>query len=94
LAFGALGGSERAAAKLSTNLRVRTSTGTITTVADTMLFPLPGSPSVGMWVSGQGRVRVQGVPVVSTNSFGLAGSPPNMTTPMLAVSGDGRVRTG
>jgi hypothetical protein len=83
----------RATAVISPNGRVRTTTGFVGTVFDTLLF---GGPSVtGVWFMGDQRVRAGGAPTVSQSSMGLtvvASSPPSQLT-MMVVQGDSRVRS-
>jgi hypothetical protein len=86
----------RAVGKLSPNTRVKTATGFVGTVADTVLFSgLPPTLSVtGRWTTLNQRCLVQGVASISVSSIGIttpAAAPPGSPGPMTVVQPDTRV---
>lgn len=86
----------RGVGKISPNMRVKTTTGFVGTVADTILFPGPPfTLSVtGQWVVPNQRCLVHGTPTISVSSVGIAIAatvPPGSTGPMVVVQPDSRV---
>ena len=86
----------RGVGKISPNTRVKTATGFVGTVADTILFPGPPSTLsvTGRWVLPNQRCLVNGTPTISESSKGIAFAatvPPGSTGPMEVVQPDPRV---
>lgn len=85
----------RAVAKVSPNLRAKTATGFIGTLADVVTFPGPTSV-VGFWIVANTRTLAAGVPTIGAASTGMAFGapvpPPPPTGPMTVVQPDARVR--
>ena len=85
----------RAVAKVSPNLRAKTATGFIGTLADVVTFPGPISV-VGFWTVANTRTLAAGIPTIGASSTGMAFSPPvpppTPTGPMTVVQPDTRVQ--
>ena len=85
----------RAVAKVSPNVRAKTATGFIGTLADVVTFPGPTSV-VGFWIVANTRTLAAGIPTIGASSTGMAFSPPvpppTPTGPMTVVQPDTRVQ--
>ena len=84
----------RAVSQISPNTRVKTATGFVGTVADTVVFSgLPPTLSVtGRWTTPNQRCRVQGMATISVSSIGITtAAPPASPGPMAVVQPDTRV---
>jgi hypothetical protein len=87
--------NQRVVGVITTNTRVKGSTGMVGTALDQLLFG--GAPSVyGLWTVPNTRVAVGGVPTVGRSSQGLALMPtatgPVVTGPLLVSQGDRKIR--
>ena len=84
----------RAVAKVSPNLRAKTATGFIGTLADVVTFA--GPSAVGFWIVANTRTLAAGIPTIGASSTGMAFGtpvpPPPPTGPMTVVQPDTRVR--
>jgi hypothetical protein len=94
LAPGVSAAGVPATAKITVNVRVKTTAGPVGLLADVMQFP--GPPVVGNWVVAAGRTFVTGIPVVNQASTGTSFGPPSPvvpppTGPMIVTAGDPRV---
>ena len=89
------GPGTRAVAKVSPNVRAKTATGFIGTLADVVTFPGPTSV-VGFWIVANTRTLAAGIPTIGASSTGMAFSPPvpppTPTGPMTVVQPDTRVQ--
>jgi hypothetical protein len=80
------------AAMVGSNTRVKGQPGFLGTQLDMLSFT---NGATGQWTVANTRTRIAGVFMVSQSSQGLAvipGAPP-VTVPVLAVSGDARIRS-
>jgi hypothetical protein len=87
---------KRAVSSVTPNTRVKASSGFLATVADQLLFPDPPGPSTfGIWLVGDARVRVCGIPSVSVGSIGLSFKSPSLPPvgPLTVVQPDPRVES-
>jgi hypothetical protein len=75
---------------VTTNSRVKATTGPLGLVSDVMQFS--GPLVVGAWVMGNVRVKVSGVPTVGIGSTGTATGAAGATGPVTVVQGDMRVK--
>ena len=75
---------------VSTNTRVKATTGPLGLVTDVLQFS--GPLVVGAWVMGNTRVKVSGVPTVGMGSTGTATGVAGATGPVTVVQGDMRVK--
>ena len=77
---GVQGGPSRATAAITTNTRVQTTRGHVGLVTDVLTFP-SGS---GVWVLGNQRILVNGIPTVGATAMGIyapaSGEPPSTMT--------------
>ena len=74
---------------VTVNTRVKAATGPLGLISDVMQF---GGPLVvGVWVLGNTRVKVNGVPTVGMGSTGLATGAAGATGPVTMVTGDTKV---
>ena len=82
-----------AVAKISPNTRVRTATGFIGTIGDTVTFPgLPVTLSLtGQWLVPNARTLAAGLPTISASATGLAVTPLGPWAPIVVVAPDTRV---
>jgi hypothetical protein len=80
---GIQGGPVLASATVTTNTRVKTPGGYIGLVTDMVLFPT----GTGVWMVGNQRVKINGIPTVGTFTPANLLEPP---APMLVVNGDPR----
>lgn len=83
-----------AVTKISPNVRVSATTGTLGTVADVLLFPgaVPPLTVIGNWVSPNTRVLVGGLPSISMSALGTCFNVVSVPTgPMRVVISDPRV---
>lgn len=84
---GIQGGPDRASTSITTNSRVKTAGGYIGLVTDVVLFP----GGTGVWLVGNQRVKINGVPTVGASSAGTyTPNAPGPSLPMLVVNGDPR----
>ena len=82
-----------ATAKISTNWRASGLSGPLSLATDVLLFPGPNIS--GNWVVPATRVRVQGIPVITTASGGVAIAPgpsPVITGPLRVAQPDQRLK--
>jgi hypothetical protein len=84
---GIQGGPAVASATITTNTRAKTAGGYIGLATDTVLFPT----GTGVWMLGNQRVKINGIPTVGASSAGTFSQPaPPVSAPMLVVNGDPR----
>ncbi len=75
---------------LGSNTRVKGQPGFLGTQLDALSFSNGGT---GQWIAPNVRTRISGVFMVSQSSQGTAVIPGPATVPVLAVSGDPRIRS-
>ena len=83
----------RATAKITANTRVTAVTGPIGMATDVLQFP--GPHVAGNWLVPAVRVRIQGIPAITSASAGVAvlpGTPPSPSGPLTVVQPDLRVK--
>lgn len=77
-------------AMVTTNTRVKVTTGPLGLVSDVLQFS--GPLVAGAWVMGNTRVKVSGVPTVGMSATGTATGAGGATGPVTVVQGDTRVK--
>jgi hypothetical protein len=77
------------AAFVTTNTRVKATTGALGLVSD--VIQCSGPLVVGAWVMGNMRVKVSGIPTVGMGSTGTATGAAGATGPVSVTQGDLRV---
>jgi hypothetical protein len=89
LPAGIMSAGAPAAAVVTTNTRVKTQLGPVGIATDVLQF---GGPMVtGLWTVTNSRVKVNGIPTVSTTGTGTATNPgTGATAPVTVTSGDPR----
>jgi hypothetical protein len=77
-------------AMVGSNLRVKAATGPLGLVTDVLQFS--GPLVAGVWVLGNSRVKVSGVPTVGLGATGTATGAAGATGPVTVLAGDPRVK--